>query len=183
MQPAEDTSELVDALVGNHRRFLGFLERRVGSRETAEEILQEAFVRGIERAGSVRERESAVAWFYRLLRNAVIDHYRTSASARRTLAAAAAEWEAMHEADPETRQAICQCVRDLASTLKPDYAEALQRVDVEGVAVGSFADDAGITTNNAYVRLHRAREALRRRVRDSCGTCAAHGCVDCDCRR
>ena len=49
------------------------------SRETAEDILQEAFGRALTRVDTLRDDESAVAWFYRLLRNAVIDHYRRTA--------------------------------------------------------------------------------------------------------
>lgn len=45
----------VQALVENHRAFLRFLERRVGSRETAEDLLQEAFGRAIERVDALRE--------------------------------------------------------------------------------------------------------------------------------
>lgn len=39
----------------------------------------------------------------------------------------------------------------------------------------------GITTNNATVRLHRARRALKRELERSCGICATHGCLDCTC--
>lgn len=63
--------------------FLRFVEKRVDSRATAEDILQSAFVRGIEKESTLRDEESAVAWFYRLLRNAVIDHYRSKRSADR----------------------------------------------------------------------------------------------------
>jgi RNA polymerase sigma factor (sigma-70 family) len=174
-------SEAARTLVENHRVFLDFLERRLGDRAVAEDILQEAFVRGIDRAGQLRESESAVAWFYRLLRNAVIDHHRRQGASRRALTAAAAEAWGAEAPAPETTAAVCQCVRRLAATLKPEYAAALERVDVDGVAVKDFAAEAGITANNASVRLHRAREALRRRVRDSCGTCAEHGCLDCYC--
>ena len=51
----------VSVLVKNHRRFRAFLEKRVGSREDAEEILQIAFVKGIERGGGIRDEERAVA--------------------------------------------------------------------------------------------------------------------------
>jgi len=67
--------EPVEVLVENHREFLAFLERRVGSREVAEDLLQEAFVRSLDKV-PLDANESAVAWFYRVLRNAVIDHYR-----------------------------------------------------------------------------------------------------------
>jgi RNA polymerase sigma factor (sigma-70 family) len=70
------TPEVLELLLENHARFLGFLERRVGSRDDAEDILQEAFVRSLDRAPSLRDSESATTWFYRVLRNAITDHFR-----------------------------------------------------------------------------------------------------------
>jgi len=174
-------SEIVDVLVGNHRRFLDFVGRRVGDAAVAEDILQEAFVRGIDRAGQVRDGESAVAWFYRILRNAVVDHYRRQAAARRRHEAAERELALGETPDHEADAVVCACVGELAGTLKPSYADALRRVDVDGLAVHEFAAEAGISANNASVRLHRARAALRARVRQACGTCATHGCLDCSC--
>lgn len=175
------TAEAIEKLVGNHRDFLRFLERRVGSRAEAEDILQEAFVRGVERAGSVRDGESVVAWFYRALRNAVIDHHRRRGAAGRAMDAFAREVGDAVIPEPELKNAVCGCVKTLSETLKPEYAEALRKVEVEGMSVQGYAADVGILPNNAGVRLHRAREALRKRVMASCGTCAEHGCVDCTC--
>jgi RNA polymerase sigma factor (sigma-70 family) len=171
----------VRRLVENHRTFLRFLAPRVGSRETAEDILQAAFGRAVAHADELRD-ESAVAWFYRVLRNAVTDHFRREDAARRGVAAFAREIEA-EVAPTEVRDAICGCVRTLAGTLKPEYAEALERVDVDGMAVKNFAAAKGITASNAGVRLSRARAALRRQVVVSCGTCAEHGCLECHCGR
>jgi RNA polymerase sigma-70 factor (ECF subfamily) len=70
----------------------------------------------------------------------------------------------------------------LLPTLKPSYAEALARVDLGGGSLQGFADREGITVGNAAVRLFRARQALRRRVEQSCGTCATHGCHQCECQ-
>ena len=85
--------------------------------------------------------------------------------------------------DDDLHREICACVGRLARTLKPEYAEVLQAVDVEETPVKTFADTAGLTTSNAGVRLFRAREALRKQVTASCGTCAEHGCLDCSCRK
>ncbi|MGZ8780019.1 MAG: RNA polymerase sigma factor, partial [Thermoanaerobaculia bacterium] len=63
-------SDVAARLVDSHRQFLGFLERRLNDRALAEDILQDAFVKSLEKAESIRDDESAVAWFYRLLRNA-----------------------------------------------------------------------------------------------------------------
>jgi len=174
--------EPVEVLVENHREFLAFLERRVGSREVAEDLLQEAFARSLDKV-PLEADESAVAWFYRVLRNAVIDHYRRGGASARAVTALAREMEEHVEPDLDTRNAVCRCVERLARTLKPEYAQALQRVEMDGVPVQQFAAEAGITPNNAGVRIFRAREALRKRVVRSCGTCAEHGCVDCTCAR
>lgn len=173
--------EVVRALVANHRQFLGFLERRVHSRAVAEDILQDAFVKSATKLDTLRSDESVVAWFYRVLRNAVIDHRRRVGASDRKLTAFGQEVEDRLEPDVEMQGAICRCVGELAATLKPDYAEALRTVEVEGVSVKDYAQQAGITASNAGVRVFRAREALRKQVVRSCGTCADHGCLDCTC--
>src|SRR5262245_39573566 len=93
--------EVLRVLVGTHRALLSFLERRVGDPATAEDILQDAFVRGIGKMSELRDDESAIAWFYRSLRNAVIDHYRRGGSRSRALEAFAAELEATVEPEAE----------------------------------------------------------------------------------
>ena len=174
--------DLLDVLVENHRRFLAFLERRVGSREVAEDILQDAFVRGLERADTVRDSDSVIPWFYRLLRNALTDHYRRrSAEERAHAQAAGREDEFAPGPDESLRDEVCSCVASLVETLKPEYAAAIKRVDLQDGTVAEFARESGITPNNAAVRLHRAHDALRRQIILSCGTCATHGCLDCHC--
>ena len=173
-------TDLASLLVEEHRRFLAFLERRLGSRDAAEDVLQSAFVRGLERAGTLRSEESLRAWFYRLLRNAAADHHRRRATTARTDAELPAGFEP-EEPPADAAATACACILGLAQTLEPEYAAALRRVEVEGASVQDFAREAGITPNNASVRLFRAREALRRRVNQACRTCATHGCLDCSC--
>jgi RNA polymerase sigma-70 factor (ECF subfamily) len=171
---------VVESLVGNHRRFLSFLERRVGSRILAEELLQSAYVRTLEKGGDLQEGEGAVAWFYRLLRNALVDYYRRQGAEGRALEREAREASEAGP-DPELTQTVCACIHDLLPALKPEYAEMVRQVDLEGRSVHEVAQEAGITANNAGVRLHRARQALKKQLERSCGTCTAHGCLDCSC--
>src|SRR6476469_5900124 len=99
-------------LVQGHRDFLAFLERRVESRAAAEDILQSAFARGLERGAGVEE-EKVVAWFYRVLRNAVIDHYRQRSTSAKAMEAWGREFADRVEPTAELRQEICQCVDGL----------------------------------------------------------------------
>lgn len=174
------TPGVVARLVANHREFLRFLESRVRDRAVAEDLLQAAFVKAIERGGALREDESAVAWFYRLLRNALVDHWRRAGRESKVIEREAEGADAAVE-DPDLHAAVCRCFEDLLPTLKPEYADLLRRVDLQGAAVSAAAAELGITANNASVRLHRARHALRGSLEASCGTCATHGCLDCSC--
>lgn len=179
-----DSPEVTKVLLENHRKFLAFLERRVGSREVAEDILQEAFVRGISSTASLRDESSVIAWFYRSLRNALVDHWRRRAAEQRAVdRAGAMADESAPSVDDELMDTVCACAGALLDTLKAPYADAMRRVDLGGMSVNAYAAEAGITANNASVRLFRGREALLKQVRRSCGTCADHGCLDCSCVR
>jgi RNA polymerase sigma-70 factor (ECF subfamily) len=173
----------VATLLENHRAFLQYLERRVGDRAQAEDILQEAFAKVVARPEQAPPDESVIPWFYRTLRNAAIDQFRRRGAADRAYEAFARELQT-HEAPAADMEAqICACVSRLAATLKPEYAEALEAIEVAGTPVKTFAEQKGLSSSNAGVRVFRAREALKKRVTESCGTCAEHGCLNCTCKR
>jgi DNA-directed RNA polymerase specialized sigma24 family protein len=73
-------------------------------------------------------------------------------------------------------------VSHLSNTLKPEYAEALQAIEIGGMPVKTFAEQKGLPSSDAGVRVFRAREALKKRVVESCDTCAEHGCFECTCQ-
>jgi RNA polymerase sigma-70 factor (ECF subfamily) len=173
--------EAIAQLVEGHREFLAFLERRVESRGAAEDILHSAFARGLEHGAGVQD-EKVVAWFYRVLRNAVIDHYRHRSTSAKTMEVWGRDFTESQEPEPELWQEICQCVSGLLTTLKPEYRDALRIVDLEDGKLSDLAQQSNITAENAAVRVHRARKALRRQVELACGSCAEHGCLDCQCR-
>lgn len=179
--PAPLPARALAVLVENRARFLAFLEKRVGARDAAEEILQQAYVRGMARGGGLRAGESAVAWFYRLLRNALADHRRRCDAERRALAAYAGEAAATTTHDGALMEAVCGCVTGLIATLKPELGDIIRGVDLDGVPLRAYADRAGITANNAAVRLHRARQALGRQLRRTCAAGSVAALRDCDC--
>jgi RNA polymerase sigma factor (sigma-70 family) len=132
---------------------------------------------------TLRDEESAVAWFYRLLRNAVIDHYRAQGSVGRLFEQWPEGLDIPGEPVEFVKNEICRCVGHVLEELKPEYGEALRLVDIEERPISVLAKQSGITPNNATVRVHRAREGLRKQVRKVCGSCAEHRWVDCRCKR
>jgi RNA polymerase sigma-70 factor (ECF subfamily) len=169
-------------LLARRGEFLGFLERRLGTRDEAEEVLQAAYLKAVEASGSIQHEESVVAWFYRLLRNALVDRRRRRAIEVRVLERHGQEraLDAGQEDEP-LRAAICRCVDGLMPTIKREHAEIVRQVDLGGASVPEAAAVLGVTVNNAHVRLHRARAALRKQLVRTCGACAEHACLECTC--
>jgi RNA polymerase sigma-70 factor (ECF subfamily) len=170
-----------NTLLDHRSRFLGFVQRRVPDPAIAEDILQAAYLRALQREGELDTRESIVGWFYRVLRNAVIDQHRRRSSEDHALDQWGKELEEQTAAPPELQREVCACLTRVLDTIHPSYAALLRSVDLGEQPLQAFAAEQKISPANAAVRAHRARAALRKHLIETCGTCAEHACVDCTC--
>ena len=172
-------------LIEGHRDLLAFLHRRLGSREEAEEVLQRFAVRALERASDLRSVHSVRGWLSRILATTIADHQRRAIRhRRREVLMEQQDLELASQAitpDPEIDGVICDCLYKLLPTLKADYADVIWRADILGEPRERIAASLGATLNNITVRLHRGRQALRKRLEEMCLTCPVHGFLDCRC--
>ena len=182
MSKAEISEQALSRLVESRANFLGFLRKRISSADIAEDLLQTAFVKSIEKGGEIRDAESIVPWFYRVLRNSVVDYYRQSGRSQHELSGILADLEVHAKATPDPENEVCQCVNPLLENLKPEYRDALTTIDLGDGNLADLASHAGITEGNAAVRVHRARQAMLKQVQMTCGACAEHHCIDCHCK-
>jgi RNA polymerase sigma factor (sigma-70 family) len=176
----ERVSRLTMQLLEQRSAFLRFLTAKVGP-EAAEDILQSCYLKLVEKGPQLEKDESVVSWFYTVLRHATVDYYRRNATRDRAHEQFAAEAPVSYET--ELKANICQCLPGVLETLKAEYRDALQAVDVQGRSVAEYATSQGTTPNNVGVRLHRARKAAAKRLTQVCGACAEHKCLDCTCRK
>lgn len=174
------SSVLMEQLLEQRAAFLRFLTAKVGP-AAAEDILQSCYLKLVEKGPQLHKDESVVSWFYTVLRHATIDYYRRSATRDHAHEQFAAEAPISYQI--EAKANICQCLGGVLKTLKAEYREALQAVDLDGRSVAEYAKSESTTPNNAGVRLHRARKAAAKRLKQVCGACAEHKCLDCTCRR
>ncbi len=174
------TSDL-QPLLEQRERLLSYIRTRVAEPEVAEDILQDSLLKSLRSAPEFDADERLVAWFYRVLNNAIIDYYRHRATIARHRDTGVAEAAAAAEPTPADVAALCECFRGLLPLLKPEYAELIEKLELAKQEPASVADELGIQQNNLKVRRHRARQALRQKLEETCRTCAKHGCLDCTC--
>jgi RNA polymerase sigma-70 factor (ECF subfamily) len=175
------SDKIASTLIAQRAAFKAFLVSRVGNPADAEDLLQNGLIKALQRADELKDDEKCVAWFYQILRNAVIDHARSRGAARQRDDAWAADTVTL-AGDTEADRVLCGCFENLLPSLKPAHAELLRRVDLQGESVADTARALGLTANNASVILYRARAELRKKLQEFCGSCADGACLDCDCQ-
>jgi RNA polymerase sigma-70 factor (ECF subfamily) len=177
--------DVLQQLLAHESDFRVFVRRRLSDGAMAEDVLQESLMRAVERQHTLQQRENVVGWFYHILRNAIVDVYRSRATESKKTGTFLQELIAAGEdktpALDELRPTVCACLQRLLPNIRPAYAELLQRVDLKGQSVAAVAQELQVTPNNLTVRLHRARQALRTSLEKSCGLCTKHGCLNCTC--
>jgi RNA polymerase sigma factor (sigma-70 family) len=173
------------ALVEARQEILVFLQHRLRDRGEAEEVLQRFSLRVLERAGQLRDVATVRGWLGRILATTIVDHQRAAARRHRREASIESIDIDNLPADPDAEidAIVCNCLYRLLPTLKPEYADVIWRADILGEPRDRLAASLGTSMNNVTVRLHRGRQALRRRLEEMCRTCSTHGFLDCRCEQ
>ncbi len=141
-----------------------FIRARVSDPATAEDILQDVFVKIQQRLGQLQDPAKLQGWLYLIARNAVIDHYRTR---RETVAVPETLPAATVEGDPEIEELKASFRRMIYSLPEP-YREALVLTELEGCTQQELAERLGISLSGAKSRVQRARAQLKEMLHECC---------------
>ncbi|EKD47221.1 MAG: hypothetical protein ACD_66C00167G0002 [uncultured bacterium] len=152
--------ELYDFYISRIRRFIIF---RVPSKEDADELAAEVFLRGWEYATSSLVNNPA-ALFYRIARNVIADYYR-----KRKIEVGVEEAEyktdehdlAEELSDQQDQQALIKLLREI----REEYRDVLVMRFLDEMSIGEIAESLEKTTGSVRVLLHRAKKALQERAK------------------
>ena len=183
--PEPHMTDMLQRLLEHGSAFRVFLRRRVSDEALVDDLLQQSMIRAVQSNHSIRSNESVVAWFYKILRHTLIDYYRSKGTeARRNDAFLQELTLSGNDKEPpldEVKSTVCACLNRLLPTLRSNYAQLIQRIDLDEESPKLVAEELKISHSNLTVRLHRARQALRASLEQSCGICSTHGCLNCTC--
>ena len=160
---APDRSRQTESLWRAYRaQLLAFVRRHVDDDATAEDLLQEVFLRMHRNPD---EPANPRAWLYRVTRNAIADHYR----ARRPTEALP-QGLATPEADRSERavRELAECLQPMIERLPERYREAVYLSEIEGRTQREVAEHEGISLSGAKSRVQRGRARLRQMLTACC---------------
>jgi RNA polymerase sigma-70 factor, ECF subfamily len=146
-------------------RVYGFAYGMLRSREEAEEVVSDTFLRVLRFAGELRARESFEAWLLRIARNACLDRLRRPRLLTLPLEELGDASALLLPADQVDRSGLRFLVEQALDRIPPEYRAALLLRDVQGLSAREAAEVSG-KTEPAFRSLHqRARRALRDALR------------------
>jgi RNA polymerase sigma-70 factor, ECF subfamily len=155
------TEQLWHAL---HTDLLAFINRRISDQQTAEDIMQDVFIRIHQQIGSLRDETRLESWIYQITRNAIIDHYRSrkpDGELPETL-----RWEAADEAEVASR--LAPCVKLMVDDLPEKYRETLYLTEYQGLTQVEAAERLRLSVSAVKSRVQRARDQIKSSLLQCC---------------
>jgi RNA polymerase sigma-70 factor, ECF subfamily len=156
-------SELASIWEDHHARLRGYISRRVREPEAVDDILQEVFLKALEKLHTLRARENVAPWLYRITANAIADHFR----ARQPLTELPEEVAVPDDRHDPVAE-LASCLEPFIEDIPPTYREALRLAELDGVPQTELAERLGLSYSGAKSRVQRGREHLRRRYEECC---------------
>jgi len=159
---------LIDELVARHSSGVWCYFARRNPRD-AEDLVQETFLRVVQKRRRYKSGRPFVPWLYALARNLLVSNRRRDVVASVARAALMVRAQRQQQQDVAERSGERAVLRDeeqarLAvafARLSEGDREILRLARFEGFAYADIADIVGCTANAAKVRAYRALERLR----------------------
>jgi RNA polymerase sigma-70 factor, ECF subfamily len=146
-----------------HARLLRFIRSHVADDASAEDILQDVFLKIHTRLDTLTDERKLTSWVYQIARNAIIDHAR----AQRPLAEMPDQFAIPDEPDDDLARELVPGLTAMLDALPTSDREAILLADLSGLSQQDLADRLGISLSGAKSRVQRAR----RRLKDAFVTC------------
>ena len=161
-----------------HDRFrsqvLRYLTRLVGETE-AQDLTQSVMLKVSEGLSSFRGDSSLSTWIYRIATNTALDTLRRKTSQPLgEVDLEADETDVPEEAQTAStektaiREEMNACIREFIERLPQDYKTVMVLSELEGFQNAEIAAVLEISLDTVKIRLHRAREKLRKSLGNGC---------------
>jgi RNA polymerase sigma-70 factor (ECF subfamily) len=141
-----------------------FIARRVASREEAEDILQEVFIKIQSNLSNLRDETKVAAWIHQIARKQILDFYRS----RRAMEMLDENIPATVDEAENQNGEISICVRNMMGDLPAKYREAIVMTTYEGLSQKQVAQRLGISVSGAKSRVQRSRKMLKKMLCRCC---------------
>jgi RNA polymerase sigma-70 factor (ECF subfamily) len=145
-------------------QLLGFIISKVHNREDAEDILQDVFVKTIDKVDALAEDTNLNAWMYVVTRNAINDYFRLKSR----MHIKDGEIQEISEPETESHHDDFCCLEPHINELPDKYKEVIYLSEMKGLKHKVIAEQLGISLSAIKSRVVRGRELLKDKFISCC---------------
>jgi RNA polymerase sigma-70 factor (ECF subfamily) len=153
-----------------HNELHRFIRSRVSDPATADDILQDVFLRIHSRIETLNNCDKVQSWVFQIARNAVVDHYRArkdSTELPETIPDGGPD--STEEALPEAETCrMDNCMLPMIQSLPDKYRDAVIMAEIDGLPQKQIAEKLGISLSGAKSRVQRGRAMMKGMLLDCC---------------
>ena len=149
-----------------HMGLKHFILKRIPDEQSADDILQETFLKIHTRIDTLRDEAKLQSWMYQIARNAIADYYREHKATVELPEELLLPEEPVFEDD--VIKDLIPSVKAMVESLPADYREALILTEYEGLTQRALAERLGLSLSGAKSRVQRAREKLKAMLLNCC---------------
>jgi RNA polymerase sigma-70 factor, ECF subfamily len=140
--------------------LVNFVLSKVKDKATAEDIVQEVFIKVFTRSSQLKESEKISGWIFQITRNAVADHFRRNAKPIRSTDI---DWEGSSH---EFNECVAHCLKTLMGTLPDKYRIPLYMAEINEFSQQEIAARLNLSHSGARSRVQRGRRLLKEKLEE-----------------
>jgi RNA polymerase sigma-70 factor (ECF subfamily) len=151
-----------------HSGLLGYVTNKVRSKQDAEDILQNVFIRISSNIDKLKDEVKLKSWLFAIARNAIIDYYRVKANKRDVAVTADIDEHVFAADDPDPTKGLDQCLSSMIGLLPEEYRAIIIDAEINGIKQKDLTDKYGLAYPSVRSRVQRGRERLKQLFLDCC---------------
>lgn len=156
-----DTEKLWKEFSAHLRQFI---LKRTPDESTADDILQEVFVKIHSRIHTLKDIQRLRGWIYQIVRHAIIDFYRT----KNVTAELPETTNCLEKSENNNEVDVLPCIEAMVDRLPEKYRQAVILTIYQGLTQKEMGERLGLSLSGAKSRSQRAREKLKDMLMECC---------------
>ncbi|MEQ8418103.1 MAG: RNA polymerase sigma factor SigZ [Imperialibacter sp.] len=150
------------------RTLFSYIKGKISSKEDAEDILQNVFLKIAADSHALDNKQSIKNWVFIVTRNAIIDYYRMKAKSAQLQPDLLSLDTTPEEEEQRAIEELACCLHNMIDQLPEDYRQVVIESELNGLKQKDLAEKYGMAYSSLRSRVQRGRERLKQIILECC---------------
>ena len=146
-----------------NRQLLAFILNKVIDKSSAEDILQDVFIKVYQNLNTLEDKEKLRSWLYSITRNAIYDFYR-----KKSIDFSDVELDELALKTTFKNEHLDRCIDILIKDLPENYSRVLDASELQGQKQQEISEQQGLSLPAVKSRIKRGRSQLKDKLQACC---------------